>query len=115
MEIYQAREKINDDGSPSGLFHYTVANGSGKTVYPVGYCANDCPGHATAEEAEEHYRQFELDNVHFNENPTEQRRCQVCGEWTQGVGYTHWKVFYLCLNHQTRDVVDQLTQPKEKA
>lgn len=62
-----------------GRWHYCCShNGS---AYPVGLCAKDCPGHATAQEAREHYRQGLLQDLRFE--PITQAwpkfKCDVAG------------------------------------
>ena len=48
--------------------------------------AHPCQGHDTPEEACEHYRQYLLfERTRFGEMTDEQRRCQVCRAWTQGI------------------------------
>ena len=81
MEVYGPRELAND-GKKTGLWHYCYANSEG--TRPIGYCAQDCPGHATPEEAELHQRQYVLDHeVRHYEDCDAQKRCLVCEQWTQ--------------------------------
>jgi len=73
--------------SRRGFWHYTVAldeNDKRGLAYPVGYCADDCPGHATEHEAREHYAQWVCDGQILDRaDPVVQMRCVACGEWTQ--------------------------------
>jgi hypothetical protein len=107
MNYYDAREKMDAQGNPSGIWHYTAQNDD--YVYPVGYCAQDCPGHATPEEAREHYRLYLLDTARYDGvSKDEQRKCEKCGEWTQG--YVHIPLsmerHVLCDNHRNRETLD---------
>lgn len=121
MNYYGARQKLDENGKPSGLFHYTCRND--EQIWPVGYCgafkrcdkcdgqmrkmpyapgpytcetcrdtgtmkvpeAERCPGHATAGEANEHYRQYLLDSAVFQgpkttEWPKEKCEADGCNE-----------------------------------
>lgn len=109
MNYLAARQMKNTDGTP-GLWHYTVQNDD--RVYATGYCAQGCPGHATAEEACEHQRQYLLnERVQFSDgaSATEQRKCKVCGAWTTGYAQVDgWEIYVLCDEHRTRESVDAL-------
>lgn len=72
-------------------------------------------GHATAAEADECYRQYQLDHeLEFHEAPTEPgtlHRCQGhgCREYTAGVAfYGQHQHFYLCDVHRNRETVEAL-------
>jgi hypothetical protein len=74
-------------------------------------------GHATAEEAVECHRQYELDfetRSHHYENV--QHKCQECGDWTHtemSVGqFFRW---WLCVKHQGRDILEKLLKARDKA
>lgn len=74
-------------------------------------------GHATAEEAYACYRQYELDNeLRFWESKAEQKKCQVCEEWTTHraeLGHFH-REFVLCLKHATREHVVLVMEEQDK-
>jgi hypothetical protein len=85
MSWWQARE-LRRDGQGTGLWHYTCAEGSGGDgrVFAVGFCSENCPGHASPAEAEAHWHEFQLANSESWTNDSEQLRCEVdgCGQWT---------------------------------
>lgn len=60
MNYYQPRE-MTENGKGIGKFRFTCRND--KQIWAVGYCAEDCPGHATPEEAREHYLKYLLDGI----------------------------------------------------
>jgi ferredoxin len=103
MNYYQAL-KLAD----TGLYHYTCTNGNHS--YAVGYCASGCPGHATPEEAFEHYRQYILDTrVNYDGlDQNTQRKCAVCGEWTQHFALVESRRYPLCDAHRNREELDKL-------
>ena len=77
--------------------------------------AEPCPGHDTAEEAAEHFRQYRLDNVRFRtlNNPNALHKCRVddCGEFTAGVMEIEGDGYFMqivCEKHQTRETAEQL-------
>lgn len=109
MNYYAAREMQDSQGNPSGLWHYTVANDD--RVYPVGYCAQECAGHATPEEAQEHYRLYLLDNARYDGVRTnEQKKCAVCGAWTQRFASIPMvmEIYVLCDDHCNRETLDMV-------
>lgn len=109
MNYYDAREMRQEDGTPSGRWHYTAQHDN--AVFPVGYCAQSCPGHASPEEAREHYRRYLLDSARYDGFlAEEQRRCEACGAWTQGDAYIPLVMerHVLCEEHRTREVLDQV-------
>ena len=68
-------------------------------------------GHATAEEAVACYRKYQLDTqLRFSDKPdeNEQRRCEICKEWTQHAGWLEEKYWALCKNHQNRASIERL-------
>lgn len=105
MATFGAAELFRD-GKGIGLFHFTCTDGSG--TRPLGYCADNCPGHPTRAEAEDHWEQYCLDNFKSHTNDKEQHRCAICGEWTQttlqyGPGWAMPEWHDLCLVHANRD------------
>ena len=81
MNHYKPRE-ITKEGKPTGLFHYTCRNDN--QIWPVGPCADGCPGHATTDEAREHYRQWLIDGITFyaetQEWPKEKCESEGCNQ-----------------------------------
>ena len=112
MNYYQPRELKDKDGNPSGIWHYTCMNDG--RIWPVGYCAQGCPGHDTKEGAYEHYRQYELDTSRYDGTYSgTQRKCEICGEWTQrfaSVGPDHMEMHTLCDAHRNRETLDTLVE-----
>ena len=96
MQYYSAR-KLKE----TGLWHYTVGS------HPVGYCADDCPGHATEEEACEHYKQYLLDKrMRPGTLSNQMLRCRECKEFTDGVVHIGaYQMFILCPAHQGKETV----------
>ncbi|MCK9558274.1 MAG: hypothetical protein M0R50_09580 [Candidatus Cloacimonetes bacterium] len=89
MNYYQPREIIRDK-KPCGLYHYTCRNDD--QIWPVGLCAEDCPGHATPEEAREHWREYLIQGIQFDKITHEwpKDKCQVeeCNEQATMIGST---------------------------
>lgn len=114
MNYYDAREII-EDGKPTGRWRYTRLNKRTGCV-AVGYCAEDCPGHATPEEAREHYRQWQLDNARFSDGSEKAdtlHRCDAegCEEYTMGTAELHGgtrRAFFLCEKHRNRDALEEI-------
>lgn len=102
-------------GENTGKWHYTTHNRRLGTA-PIGYCANDCPGHGTAEEARDHYRQYMLDKrLRFYpepEDPIAKYRCEAvggCGNYTAAhAELGAWHHWFLCDEHRTRAEVEKL-------
>jgi hypothetical protein len=61
----------------SKLWHFTER--IDETVYPVGYCAEECPGHETEQEAREHFAQWQRDKATVNPFVWERPECEVPG------------------------------------
>lgn len=105
------------DRDDAGKWRYTCMNDG--RVWPVGYCAKDCPGHDTPEEANAHQRDYELDNAVFTEGPSvdealDRYRCQArandadepsqCGKLTTSVARVgSYQRISLCVDHLNRD------------
>jgi hypothetical protein len=71
---------------------------------------NPCPGHDTAEEACEHYRQYQLDTARYNGHDAEsQEKCAVCQEWTQEYAVVDgWHHYRLCDKHRNREGLEKV-------
>lgn len=139
MNYYAARELMGPNGEHTGLFHFTCENdgvtwpvgycSSVRTcpsckghawMYREGFCAacqnkgtirvDPCPGHPTKEEAEEHYRQYQLDGARYDGfSSNQQFKCRVCGAWTQRYAQVCQSYLYhLCDDHCTRETLEQI-------
>ena len=84
-ELWAARKLA--DSHHRGLWHYTFASDESDhrcVAYPVGYCADDCPGHSSEHAAREHYATWVCDGPILDRiDPDLDVRCVACGEWTQ--------------------------------
>lgn len=112
MNYYQPYQR------PTGEWFYTMRNDD--MLYRVGYCVQ-CSGHATEDEACEHYRQYCLDRARFygpaeiqpdqNARTRTEQRCAVCDAWTMyfaqyGIGQLDHTP--LCEQHLNRDSLEQV-------
>lgn len=72
-----------------------------------------CQGHDTPAAAAEHYRDYLLDQrVRISESRSQQRRCEVCEEWTQGVvTIGTYRMHTLCPEHQDRASIAAVMGP----
>ena len=81
---------MTKDGKPTGKYHYTCRNDN--RIWPVGLCAEGCPGHATPEEASEHWRAYLIQGIEFNkitqEWPKEKCEAEGCNEQATMIGCT---------------------------
>lgn len=101
--IYQPLE-IKKDGKGIGLFHMCVGSDEERWTHAVGYCAKDCPGHATKEEAIRHYYDYLADNMRVGTSSSA-HKCRVCQEWTPKY-CTHadaCTMIFLCDKHWSQD------------
>ena len=105
MNYAQARQRQSD-----GRWAWTVKNDD--RVWASGPCADHEDSHETAEEAERHYWEWELDpsTYHVGTYASGQYECQLCQNWTSSFvrladGYT---TFTLCPDHQNRASVEQV-------
>ncbi len=108
MRYLQAREVLDYDGKRVGKWHYTEKYRD--TVRAIGYCANGCPGHATAEGAAEHYKQYMLDIASYENQRWEcEEPCRICGAATLGLVNIpgHHLPVTLCDTHRNRDGLSQ--------
>ncbi len=109
MEVYGPKE-IARDGKPTGLWHYCYSNSA--SIWPIGYCAEGCPGHNSPEEAESHYHEYVLNNeVRRFTVPDTQQKCVICGDWTHHraqIGRHHAHCFVLCQAHNTPETIRKL-------
>lgn len=107
MNYYQAREALDADGKPSGLWRYTVRNDD--RIHAVGYCAQGCPGHDSEEGAYAHQREYELDNARFNGEWAgawyicAAEGCEALTNRFASIGPGLMQTFTLCDDHRNRD------------
>lgn len=123
MNYRTVTELADKDGKPTGLWHYTITN-DGHTS-PDGYCQG-CPGHATKEEAYEHYRQYLLDTASFegrlvqSSTSRTEHKCEAadCANWTDRmalVGPGRMEMHFLCDEHRNREHLDPLVVAGDSA
>lgn len=108
MNYYAARQLMGGDDKLGG-WHYTCMN-DGK-VWAVGDCVEHAP-HATKDEAYMCWTNYLLTN-RLRLDHTEQgvkRQCKVggCEEWTQRCAEVDSRIFHLCDEHRTPEVVREL-------
>ena len=66
-------------------------------------------GHDTEQEACECYKEYQLDHkLRFSKSESEQRKCKVCGEWTQNFAEVDCRLITLCDKHNNREEVSKL-------
>jgi hypothetical protein len=95
-----------------GHFDQATCARENESIAPFRHKYHD-GGHKTGEQAEDCYREYELDQLlqfDAGENAKQQYRCGICDEWTTGSamiagGFRNW---HLCANHQTREFVEKL-------
>ena len=65
--IYTARQLLS--GPNAGKWHYTCGSDedSRGMAYPVGGCAENCPGHDTPEAARQHYEDWIVEHCQLNQ------------------------------------------------
>lgn len=104
MRYYTARQKQVDK-----KWHYCCGDS------PVGYCAQECEGHDTDEEACNHFKEYLLDNITYkedSEDPHHLRRCKHvgCKNMTDGYAANHmyYKLFTLCKEHRNKESIAPL-------
>jgi len=106
MEIHGPRQIAG--GPNKGKWHYTL--GTDEPVsgpYPIGHCANGCPGHDTEDGAIQHYREYLADGAVFFKQDLP--KCDVPGcqgvQEHQAICPGGWNVMSLCTAHANRDGV----------
>lgn len=55
------RQIADSQGNPTGKWRYTRRNDN--QIWAIGFCADDCPGHDTPEEACEHHKEYLLSGM----------------------------------------------------
>jgi len=108
MDHYIARSAVPEEGG-APIWHYTVTKKG--VTRPVGGCARRCKGHSTRQEAQEHYKQYLLDQAEYN-RPVNQweEPCECCGEETllAAVIRETSDSHTLCELHQNRGSLDRV-------
>lgn len=99
--------KVMDPQAPLSPEWVDCPECGGKGVVPV---ENPCPGHDTPEGAYQHQTEYVLaERMSLNGSmPGQQCPCQVCEAWTQGLAEVDGRLFVLCDEHRTREVVTEL-------
>jgi len=108
MAYYSPRQKTN------GKWHYTMTNSVG--IFDIGYC-DSCAGHDTAEQASDHYREYQIDHAKKYFSDDTQKRCCVCGNWTNfSMCFTGeiQKEYYLCEEHCDKTYLTQIITPQKE-
>ena len=108
MAYYTPRQQTN------GKWFYTCQNGD--TIFTLECCKN-CDGHDSPEEASECRRQYNIKTAQSGWSDELQRKCAVCGEWTQSYKIVDREFpteYYLCSSHNNVEILDILTRPVEK-
>jgi hypothetical protein len=99
-----------EDGKDAGRWYaVTIERGATRRT---GYCAVDCAGHDTGEDALAHYLQYQLDREAdlWLERRSSPRECEICGEPTTlraRLG-RDTKLFVLCTQHQSTQSLQTL-------
>jgi hypothetical protein len=110
MNYYDAREKKDNTGTPSGSWHYTYQNDD--LIRPVGYCADGCPGHDSKDGAYQHQRAYDLDHARYDvEHLGSWHECLICKALTNkaaAVGIGGMATYNLCDEHRNREALEQL-------
>lgn len=67
-------------------------------------------GHETLEGACECYKEYQLDHQLQldHEDKNQQRKCEVCGEWTTKFAMIDCSLYHLCDEHRNREEVSKL-------
>jgi len=110
MVNYKAR-LITIGGKPIGLYHYTAKHG--KNIYPVGRCAQNCPGHQTEEEAQEHYREYLLEERYSEVELGRHEKCLKCPVFTVMSVQIDGRIYPLCGDHRKKEIVSKLLKVGE--
>ena len=103
--LYYAEVIVNYDEprqKADGKWHFTTMND--KVIRPIGNCAEECEGHATADEAREHYRDYVLDRARFGVEMQRAMKCRECGEDTHlAATFFPMGIAPLCGDHHEKE------------
>lgn len=134
MNHYKARQLEN------GKWHYTSRNNG--NIFPVGNCSrfmrcpackllenvnrdcvickgdnividpNPCPGHDTAEEAQQHYKEYLIEGCvfrpKFNEWPKYKCHLEQCNSESKHSVYIFGTTYDLCEQHANRETLHEI-------
>lgn len=134
MSVDGPRIIVGEDGSSSGLYHFTRSDAG--RVWPIGYCSSvrqcpeypeceaeqppcdcggiglirtleTCAGHATPQEAEAHFRLWAFDNARYDGRRGERQQCLApdCRTLTRGHALVADVVYTLCPKHLNRSTL----------
>ena len=100
----------SDTGTDAGKWYAMVTEGRG--ARRVGYCAIECTGHVSSEEALEHYLQYQLDReaALWLDRRAQPANCEICDDRTTlraRLG-RDTKPFVLCQKHQSSGSLKEL-------
>lgn len=119
MNYYRSRERT-ENGQATGTFHYTVQHGTGGAIRAVGPCAENCPGHATRDEAWRHAREGALTSAReLDVNWTSCRaeiganRCKNPANKALEAGVGGRNIYALCDDHRNIDMLRILMGDEE--
>jgi hypothetical protein len=95
-----------------------MAVDAGRPARRAGYCALQCLGHATREEAAAHHLQYQLDRQVdlWLERRSMPQRCEICGEMTTlraRLGAAT-RLFILCSAHQASASMREVIRRREQ-
>lgn len=100
----------SDTGADAGKWYAMFIEARG--TRRVGYCALECAGHDSSEEALEHYLQYQLDReaALWLDRRAQPANCEICGDRTTlraRLG-RDTKPFVLCVKHQSSGSLKEL-------
>ncbi|MCI0625891.1 MAG: hypothetical protein L0387_30325 [Acidobacteria bacterium] len=100
-------------GRPSGLYHFCCYVYPANVVSGVGYCAEGCTGHASKEQARQHYRDYLIDRFgRYNRKCNTSSACAICGRIATQQAWIdyhfEWETYPLCAMHMTRSGFGQV-------
>lgn len=103
MNYYKASQRKD-----TKRWDYTCTNDN--RTWPIGYCRED-GGHETEQEARDCYKRYLLDNRLRLDGDLEhtQKKCEFagCDCWTSRYAEVDMRMFSLCDEHRTREVVEK--------
>lgn len=107
MNYYEALEKKNEIGQPSGIWHMCVTNDG--LTRAVGYCYDNNCKHKSEAEACDCYKQYKIDNHLKFSNLESLHRCEVCSKFSSGyASVLGGQTFKLCDDHKNPESVKKL-------
>ena len=97
--------RVADEGPDVGKWYMMAVEG-GRPARRAGYCALQCVGHGSREEALAHHLQYQLDRQVdlWLERRSMPQKCEICGETTTlraRIGGVGTKLFVMCSAHQS--------------